>query len=61
MLGMGIKQYTSLFYSVQAMGMPQEAILCYQRALHARPDYSIAYGKCLHVIDVSFKDGREVK
>lgn len=46
MLGMGIKQYTSLFDFVQAMGMPQEAILCYQRALHARPDYSIAYGTC---------------
>lgn len=25
--------------------MPQEAILCYQRALQIRPDYAMAYGK----------------
>lgn len=25
--------------------MPQEAIMCYQRAIHARPDYAMAYGE----------------
>lgn len=30
----------------QALGMPQEAILCYQRALQSRPDYAMAFGKC---------------
>ena len=26
------------------MGRPQEAIMCYQRAIQLRPDYAIAYG-----------------
>lgn len=30
----------------QALGMPQEAIMCYQRALLVRPDYAMAFGKC---------------
>lgn len=25
--------------------MPQDAIMCYQRALQARPDYAMAYGE----------------
>jgi protein O-GlcNAc transferase len=25
------------------LGMPQDAIMCYQRALQARPDYAMAY------------------
>ena len=33
-----------MFWLVQAMGMLQEAIACYQRALQARPDYAMAYG-----------------
>jgi protein O-GlcNAc transferase len=28
----------------QALGRPQEAILCYQRSIRLRPDYAIAYG-----------------
>ena len=28
----------------KAMGMLQEAVACYQRALQARPDYAMAYG-----------------
>ena len=31
---------------VQAIGRPEEAILCYQKAIQIRPDYAIAYGKC---------------
>lgn len=33
-----------MFRCVQAMGMLQEAVACYQRALQARPDYAMAYG-----------------
>jgi len=29
----------------KALGMPQDAIMCYQRALQARPDYAMAYGE----------------
>jgi hypothetical protein len=29
----------------QALGRPQEAIVCYQRSIQLRPDYAIAYGK----------------
>jgi len=36
-----------IFWLVQAMGMLQEAIACYQRALQARPDYAMAYGTVL--------------
>lgn len=25
--------------------MPQEAIVCYQRALQSRPDYAVAFGE----------------
>lgn len=34
------------FAFFQALGMPQEAIVCYQRAIQMRPNYAIAYGKC---------------
>lgn len=29
----------------QALGMPQEAIACYQHALQTRPNYAMAYGE----------------
>jgi hypothetical protein len=29
---------------LQALGRPQEAILCYQRSIQLRPDFAIAYG-----------------
>ena len=34
----------SLFSLYQALGMPQEAIACYQHALQTRPNYGMAYG-----------------
>jgi hypothetical protein len=34
------------YLGFQAIGRPQEAILCYQKAIQIRPDYAIAYGKC---------------
>nr|CAB3446600.1 unnamed protein product [Digitaria exilis] len=40
--GRKFRSYT--FLVVQALGMSQDAIMCYQRALQARPDYAMAYG-----------------
>ncbi|RWW12899.1 hypothetical protein GW17_00023416 [Ensete ventricosum] len=34
----------SSFGLFQAMGMPQEAIMCYRHAVQARPNYAMAYG-----------------
>ena len=42
--GSGEKQDIS-FAFFQALGMPQEAIVCYQHALQARPDYAMAFGE----------------
>jgi len=39
------KKNGSFFWLFQALGMPQEAIMCYQCALQSRPDYAMAYGK----------------
>lgn len=33
--------------------MPQEAILCYQRALQVQPDYVTAYGECFQNLYLS--------
>jgi hypothetical protein len=41
-----------MFWLVQAMGMLQEAIACYQRALQARPDYAMAYGTQFSLLSV---------
>lgn len=30
--------------------MPQDAIVCYQRALQARPDYAMAFGEALSCV-----------
>ncbi|KAB1213493.1 putative UDP-N-acetylglucosamine--peptide N-acetylglucosaminyltransferase SEC [Morella rubra] len=35
--------YLNLGNVYKALGMPQEAIVCYQRALQVRPDYVVAY------------------
>jgi len=33
------------FCRLQALGMPQEAIVCYQRALQTRPNFAVALGE----------------
>lgn len=33
------------FVFFQALGLPQEAIVCYQRAVQTRPNYAIAFGE----------------
>lgn len=44
----GIWREKNVFFCLfQALGMPQEAIVCYQRALQVRPDYAMAYGEFL--------------
>lgn len=35
----------NFFCLFQALGMPQEAIVCYQRALQTRPNYAMAFGE----------------
>jgi hypothetical protein len=40
--------YLIIFLVVQAMGIHQDAITCYQHALQARPDHAMAYGEALH-------------
>jgi hypothetical protein len=38
------------FALFQALGMPQEAIVCYQRALQAKPNYAMAFGECFYTL-----------
>lgn len=40
-----MEKYKHLLCIFQALGMPQEAIVCYQRALQVRPDYAMAFGE----------------
>uniref|UniRef100_A0A2P2LLG0 protein O-GlcNAc transferase n=1 Tax=Rhizophora mucronata TaxID=61149 RepID=A0A2P2LLG0_RHIMU len=43
--GIAIWEETKKFLCIlQALGLPQEAIVCYQRAVQTRPNYAIAYG-----------------
>lgn len=42
-----MEKYKHLLCIFQALGMPQEAIVCYQRALQVRPDYAMAFGERL--------------
>ena len=39
------KNKNFFFCLLQALGMPQEAILCYQRALQTRPNFAVALGE----------------
>lgn len=38
----------------QALAMPQEAIMCYQRALQVRPDYAMAFGESCLILHILY-------
>lgn len=40
-----MEKKNTFFCLFQALGMPKEAIVCYERALQVRPDYAMAYGE----------------
>lgn len=49
-----VSEKNKIFILPQALGMPQEAIVCYQRAVQTRPN-AIAFGKCNYIaIDFRF-------
>ncbi|OIT21173.1 putative udp-n-acetylglucosamine--peptide n-acetylglucosaminyltransferase sec [Nicotiana attenuata] len=46
---MDMEKYKNLLCIFQSLGMPQEAIVRYQRALQVRPDYAMAFGNLASV------------